>query len=365
MSQRNKFAILLGVILAIAAVYYFASTDRDKGLVLIGTVDANQVIVNSKIEGRIVKLLVDEGSQVQPGDLIAVLDDAELKAQEQAADYTLASLRAKVGESAAMEESTKGQTSSDVLTAQANLQSARAQLAEAKANLQQAQIDQRRIVALADQGVASQADRDKANSTADAALARVQALNDQVRAADATLRSTVARTHQAHAAASTTASSREQMQAALAQKLEAEARLAYTKIYAPVGGTVSVRAAREGEVVNPGEPIVTIVDLDDTWVRAPLPETYASNIGIGDTLNVRVPGGQIIQGKVIYKAPEGDFATQRDVSRIKRDIKTIALKLKIDNRRKVFVPGMTAEVLVPASLLKPQPAQPARAEAQR
>lgn len=363
MSQRNKFGMLLLILLVIAAVYYFLSTPRGSDMVLIGTVDANQVIVNSKIPGRVMKLTVDEGSVVKAGDLIAELDDAELKAQEQAADYTLASLKSKVGESAAMEESTKGQTSSDVLTAQANVQSTRAQLAEAQANLTQAQIDQKRIVTLADQGVASQAEKDKANSTLNAAQARVQALSDQVRAAEATLKATVARTHQAHAAASTTASSREQMQAALAQKLEAEARLAYTKIYAPVNGTVSVRAAREGEVVNPGEPIVTIVDLDDTWVRAAIPETEAGNIGIGDTLRVRVPGGQVISGKVIYKAPDADFATQRDVSRTKRDIKSIGLKLKIDNSRRVFVPGMTAEVLVSPGQQR-APAKTSTAEAQ-
>ncbi|HZU42618.1 MAG TPA: hypothetical protein VE994_08105, partial [Terriglobales bacterium] len=58
-----------------------------------------------------------------------------------------------------------------------------------------------------------------------------------------------------------------------------------------------------------------------------------------------------------FKAVEGDYATQRDVSRRKRDIKTIALKVRIDNSKKLFVPGMTAEVLVPQSLLKQSVAQ--------
>jgi multidrug resistance efflux pump len=118
-----------------------------------------------------------------------------------------------------------------------------------------------------------------------------------------------------------------------------------------VTGTVSVRAAREGEYLTPGQPIVTIVDFTDTWVRAAIPETSADHIGIGDTLRVRLPGGTVTSGKVFYKSAEADFATQRDVSRRKRDIKTIVLKVRLDNPKGAYVPGMTADVLVsPAQL---------------
>jgi HlyD family secretion protein len=98
--------------------------------------------------------------------------------------------------------------------------------------------------------------------------------------------------------------------------------------------------------VNIGAPIVTIVDLGDTWVRAAIPETYTDHIGYGDVLRVRLPGGTITSGKVFFKGVEGDYATQRDVSRRKRDIKTIVLKVRLDNPKGAYVPGMTAEVLV-------------------
>jgi HlyD family secretion protein len=141
------------------------------------------------------------------------------------------------------------------------------------------------------------------------------------------------------------------MQAAQAQLSQAETRLQYTKVLAPVSGVVSVRAARQGEVVNVGTPIVTIVDLNDTWVRAAIPETYADKLQLGDTLDVRMPNGSTVRGKLIFKNTEGDFATQRDVSRQKRDIKTVALKVKIDNTGMKYATGMTAEVLVPWSKL--------------
>ena len=351
MSARIKFLILLGAVVTIASAYYFFSTPGSNDLVLVGTVDANQIVVSPQIQGRIAKLLVDEGTPVKQGDLIAVLDPSELEAQERGAAATIASLRSKVSESEYTRQSTKGSTSGDVANAQARLQSARAQLAQAEAMLARVESDSRRTIGLAQAGVASEQERVQAEMNLKAQQASVQALRDQVNATQADLNSAIARTNQATAAQSTVASTRAQVENAVAQLKEAEVRLGYTKIYAPVTGTVLVRAAREGEVVNAGQAIVTVVDFSDTWVRAAIPETDADHIGFGDKLRVRLPGGTVVEGKVFYKAAEADFATQRDVGRRKRDIRTIVLKVRLENPKGAYVPGMTAEVLVsPAQL---------------
>ena len=67
-----------------------------------------------------------------------------------------------------------------------------------------------------------------------------------------------------------------------------------------------------------------------------------------------MPSGAALQGKIIAKSAQADFATQRDVSSRKRDIKTVQLKLLIDNPGERFVPGMTAEVYIPKSRLVKQ-----------
>ncbi len=345
----RKFAVLLLIIVVVATAYYFISTNRDSGLVLIGTVDANQVIVSPRVQGRIEKLLVDEGTEVKAGDPIAVLDSAEITAEKQAAEATLAALRSRVAQSRSTLQSTAGTTSSDVQNAQAMIQSYTAQLREAEANLEVQRLDTERTVNLATQAVASTQQRDQAVAALKQAQARVQSLQDQITAAQAQLKSAQARINQATAARSDVAASQAQAINAEAQIAQIEARFGYTRVYAPVSGTVSVRAAREGEVVSPGQAIVTIVDFNDTWVRAPLPETDNERVAIGDTLPVILPSGTRTTGKVIFKAVEGDFATQRDVSRRKRDIKTVGLKLKVDNSNKTLVPGLTAEVIVPSS----------------
>ena len=123
-----------------------------------------------------------------------------------------------------------------------------------------------------------------------------------------------------------------QLEQARAAAAETATQLGYTKIYAPIDGIVSVRVAKQGEVVAQGSPIVVIVDVDHLWVRADVEESYIDSVRFGQTLHVRLPSGDVLQGKVFFKGVENDFATQRDVSRTKRDIKTFAIKVSLPNR---------------------------------
>jgi macrolide-specific efflux system membrane fusion protein len=104
------------------------------------------------------------------------------------------------------------------------------------------------MIALAKAGIASDQERVQAETNLQAAQAIVQAQLELVRAAEADLSAATARTHQANAARSTVASTEADVKNAIAQKNQAAVRLGYTNVYAPVSGTVSVRAARQGEV---------------------------------------------------------------------------------------------------------------------
>jgi HlyD family secretion protein len=353
--KPKVFFIFLAVLLAIATGYYFYSTDRTTDTVLIGIVDANQVIVSSKVMGRVEKLYVDEGSKVKAGDLIAEIDSAELEAQKNAAEAMIRSYDSQVSSLRATEADTLGETNSGVVNARARLAAAKATLVQAEADLARVQSDSERMIVLAQAGVESEQDRVRADEQLKAQQAVAVSARKNVDAAQADLITAIARTHQQGAAASNVAANQAQGANARAQLAEAETRLGYTRIYAPVTGTVSVRATRQGEVVNPGTPIVTIIDFGDTWVRAEAPETEARFVSMGDKLAVRLPAGNPIEGTVIFKAVESDYATQRDVSRRKRDIKTLGLKLKVDNPDGALVPGMTAEVLLPQQLTKGAP----------
>src|SRR6202163_3043065 len=209
MSARNKFLIVLAIILAIASGYYFISTPGGKDLVLVGTVDANQIVVSPQMQGRITKLLVEEGSQVKQGNLIALLDPSELEAQERAAAATIAGMRSKVNETEYTRQSTKGATTGDVANSQARLAAARAQLAQAEATLARIESDSRRTIGLAQAGVASEQERVQAEMNLKAPQASVQALKEEVTAGQADLNMAIAPNAHETAAHSTVASRRE------------------------------------------------------------------------------------------------------------------------------------------------------------
>jgi HlyD family secretion protein len=275
-NPRNRFFILLGIIFLIALGYYFFSTPSNKDLVLIGTVDSNQVIVSPQTQGRLQKLLVDEGTPVKAGQLIAVIDPAELRRRLRRLQNIL-NLRSKVSSMRYRAVSAR-LDQRDVANAQAKLRSMTSQLAQAQAALERTQSDSRRMIELAKQGVASDQERVQAETNLTAAKANVQSLKDQVTAAEADLNAAIARTHQANAAQSTVASTRADLKNAEEQKRQAEVRLGYTNIYAPVTGTVSVRAAvRRGAERRPAHRDHR--RSSDTWVRRrfqrPRPTTSA------------------------------------------------------------------------------------------
>jgi multidrug resistance efflux pump len=234
------------------------------------------------------------------------------------------------------------------------VKSAQAALLQAQAQYEHQKADTSRTVALANQGIMSEQSKDEQVTALQADQAAIDAARQNEVAAEASLRQ--ARAHQllTAVAVKTVDSTRDEVANARALAEQAKAEVGYSQVFSPVTGKVNVWATRQGEVVAAGAPIVTIMDLSQTWVYAPLPETQADRVSLGDSLRVVMPSGATLQGKVINKSAEADFATQRDVSTRKRDIKTVQLKLLIDNPGERFVPGMTAEVYIPKSKLVKQ-----------
>jgi multidrug resistance efflux pump len=354
MNARNRVFIMLALLTIASLIWYFVTVRPTGDLQLIGTVDANEVLVSAKIPGRIQTLTVDEGQDVKAGQLIAIIESDDLQAARKAAEATAASQNWKLTETVETERQTRGETGSATANAEAQVQSAKAELAQVQANYAHQQADTTRIVALAQEGIMSAQSRDEATTSLQAAQAAVDSARQNVAAAQASLRQSRAHELLTNVAARTVDSTRGQVENARALADQAKVQVGYSKVFAPVSGKVNVRAARQGEVVVMGAPIVTIMDLTQTWIYAPLPETQADAVQLGDSLRVVMPSGATLQGKVIVKAAEADFATQRDVSSRKRDIKTIQLKLLIDNPAERFVPGMTAEVyILKSKLVKP------------
>lgn len=348
MNARNRVFMILGLLTLGSLAWYLATARTSGDLKLIGTVDANEVLVSPKIPGRIQKLNVEEGQSVKAGELIAIVESDDLAAAQKAAEANVVSNQSKLAETVDTQRQNEGEVSSATVNAQAQAKASQAALAQAQANLDHQKADTTRTVALAKQGIASDQARDEAVTSLHAAEAAVESARQNVAAAQAALQQAHAHELLAQASAKTVASTRGMVQNARALADQANVLLGYAQVVAPVTGKVNVLAARQGEVLAAGGTIATVMDLTQTWVYAPLPETQADAVQVGDNLKVVMPSGATLEGKVIAKSAEADFATQRDINGgRKRDIRTVRLKLLIDNPEEKFVPGMTAEVYVP------------------
>jgi HlyD family secretion protein len=355
MNARNRVFVILGLLTIGSLVWYLVTARTSGDLKLIGTVDANEVLVSAKIPGRIQTLNVDEGQAVKAGDLIAVVESDDLAAAEKAAQANVQSDQSKLAETVETQRQNAGEVSSATVNAEAQVKASQAMLLQAQANLEHQKADTSRTVALAKQGIASEQASEEAATSLQASEAAVESARSNVAAAQAALKQARAHELLAQVSARTVASTRGVVQNAKALADQANVELGYAKVFAPVSGPVNVLAARQGEVVGAGGTIATIMDLTQTWVYAPLPETQADSVQLGDSLKVVMPSGASVQGKVIAKSAEADFATQRDINGgRKRDIKTVRLKLLIPNPEERFVPGMTAEVYVPKNKLVKQ-----------
>lgn len=343
----RKFIVVIGMVFLVALVVYFTTTPRGSDIPLIGVVDGNEVIVSPQIMGRIVNLTVDEGTAVKKGDLITELDRTELEASLAAAKANVATLENSVHEAEHNYSWTSEQTSASLDQAQAMTTSSSAQLDQARAQLWRDQADLKRMQQLYDKREVSAQDRDHAEAAVRMSEANVKALEDALTAQHASIAVAQANRKQVDVRKSAIASTIAQLEQARAAEAQMTAQLSYTRIYAPIDGIVSVRVAKQGEVVAPGSPIVVVVDVDHLWVRADVEESYIDSIQFGEKMRVKLPSGNVIEGPVIFKGVENDFATQRDVSRTKRDIKTFAIKVSVPNPERRLFTGMTATVLLP------------------
>jgi multidrug resistance efflux pump len=343
----RRIAVLFILGLAAAGGYWYYQRSRPSVLQLTGIVTTNDVIVSPQIGGQIERLAVAQGDAVKKDQPIAVIAPDELKADTAYYKHNVEGLSQQVRESEAALRFQERQTTDQIRQAESTLASTEAQVAAANADLENARLTFTRTQDLAKNGIIAPQELDQARTALAAAQAKVEALRKQVdaqRAAVALARSNVEQT----AVRRSQVEANQRMAAAAgAQRQKADVRLRYTDIRAPIDGIVDVLAARIGEVVTPGQPIVTLINPDDLWVRVDVEETYIDRIRIGDKLTVRLPSGAEHDGTVFYRGIDASFATQRDVSRTKRDIKTFEIRLRVDNKDRGLAVGMTAYVLLP------------------
>ena len=307
----------------------------------VGTVEVKSwVSVGARIAGRLAIVAVDQGDVVEPGQVLARLDDGQLAAEVQRAE---AAARAAAAQRADVEAGTRieeiAEARGNVARAQASLddllagsrpeeiEEARARLRSAAATRALAARERQRSEALHAQGLVAAQDADRARQADEVATA-------QERAAEQTLRLVLdgPRRHQVDNARAQLEAVRarlalleagprpNQLAAARAQAREAEAALALARerladavVLSPLGGYVVSRELEPGATVNPGTPIVKVADPRTAWATVFVDERRLGAIAVGDTAEVilRSEPGAPLSGRVARVRRESDRVTEQ------------------------------------------------------
>ncbi|WED28906.1 HlyD family secretion protein [Vibrio sp. DW001] len=269
-NKKDRVRTTTNYLLTIVAVMLFFSivTDRIIPITDNARVKGYIVPIKPEVSGKVLDIKVQPNQLVEEGDVLAILDASDYKIAVQLAEQNLEIAGQNVGAQTA-----------DIAAAQARLTSTIVER-------QNTELQAKRVLAMAEKGVVSKSDADKAR----AALATSRA---SVKNAEADL-------EKAKQQLGKNGEDNSQIKAALLSLEQAQLNLERTVIKAPTQGGVSNFSLSEGFFASVGQPIMTFVSTEDIWIEAYFRENSLGNITVGDNVEVTldIVPGKIIKGKV-------------------------------------------------------------------
>jgi HlyD family secretion protein len=342
--KKRLFLFVVPVLVAIAVLifFYFNKGEKSETIKTAGIIEGTEVNLSSEISGNISYMCCVEGDSVKEGDIAFKLESRDLRALVEQAHATIKKAKAEIIVSKAQIDNSRANIKSseaDIKTAEADTEKARVQMELANKEMERANklykqdfVSKDSVDVAVTQYNASVADYESsksmlssAHSKRDAAIAQLNTAENQLKSAEADLK---------------------QSEANLAYNL---ARLDYATVTSPISGVVVLKAMEKGETVSPGMTVLTIVDMNDLYARVDIDETLINNVALNSEALISTEGTpkRIFKGWVSEIGRYAEFATQREVTRGRQDIKTFRVKIRFGNTGGVLKPGMTVEVEIP------------------
>jgi HlyD family secretion protein len=380
---RRRVAVLVVLVLGLAgfALWRFVLRPSDPSpsvLAVSGRIEGDDSAVAAKTSGRIREITVREGDRLAAGELVAVLDDEQIRAREEQAmaavrqaearvrlaRHQIAVLQEQLRQSELGVDQAKADAQGRVNEAEGKLAAAEAQLAQAEAAWAQAKWDREAAARLFKRELIAEQEARRAESNEEAQAAIVAASRRQVEAARGTLTAARAnlvnpaiRSSQAAAvetqilqAQADIAAAQAEAERAHAMLEEARANRKDLRVLAPFTGTVATRTAEPGEVVMPGTPIITLVNLEEVYLRGFVPEGQIGRVRVGQPARVYLDSAPAtpIEAYVRRVDPQASFTPENTYFREDRVKQVVGVKLQLRGAVGFAKPGMPAdgEILV-------------------
>jgi RND family efflux transporter MFP subunit len=274
-------------------------------VIATGTLGAeDQVVIGTKVPGRLADISIDMGTRVRRGQVVARLDASDYRLRVDQAEAALHQARARLG-------LPLGGTDERIDPEQTSI------VRQARAVLEEAQLTRDRSAKLMEQNLIARAQLDTAEANLKVAEGRYHDALEEVR----------------------------NRQALLAQRRSeldlARQQLTDTTMTSPIDGAVAMKQASVGEYLAAGAPVATVVQIHPLRLRVSVPEREAVDVRTGQTVRLTVEGDPTVyQGRVVRLSPI-----------VQEQSRTLSVEAEVPNERGVMKPGAfaRAEVVTEAS----------------
>jgi HlyD family secretion protein len=314
-----------------------------------GRIEGREVTLATKaIQGRVKRLLVDEGQVVEKGQLLAELDVQQLEAQAAAARSNVATLEAQIEQARRDVAYTAKNTAASITAADAALSAAEAQAVRAEAVLINARNAYERTTALFAAGAVSKQDADQAEMALRTSEADVAAAKKDVVRAEANVALARASADAIGLKEQQVRALEESRRAATARLDEARANLAERFILAPDHGTIVSRPVEVGDVVSGGTPVFQVVDMKRLYLKVYIPEPDIGKLRLGQVAEIRVDAfpNRRFTARISKIYDQAEF-TPKNVETVEERLKLVfGVELALDNADGVLKPGMPADCVI-------------------
>jgi multidrug resistance efflux pump len=377
--RRPRVLIVTAALLAACAAalgFFWPFGHRQEVLRLPGIVEIQEVRLGSKVGGRVLKILVEEGQLVSPGERLVIFDVPELQAQLEQAQAKLAaavadSEKAEAGPrpeekraarataeaaKARYERMLTGWRVEEKDQARSDMEAAAADLSQAREDFTRtAELYRKRSIARSDYDAALAA-RDRAQGRYRSAKARYDMMELGNRPEDKeTARAEWKQAEwqwkllEAGTRAEDKAAARARMEELKARVAELKVNLSERTVYAPERAIIEVLSVRPGDLVLPNTPVVRVLRARDLWVKVYVPETELGKVRLNQEADVRIDAYPDVRfrGRVIQVASISEFTPRNVQSADERRLQVFGVKVRVDDPEGIFKAGMAAEVTLP------------------
>ena len=314
-----------------------------------GRIEGDHHTAAAKVPGKVVELLAHEGDQVQQGQVLVRLDDAQLLARVDQARQAVGALEAQWQAGQTALEVERKDVPLTIQTAEANLAHARAQLASAESSAAQAQKDAARYRQLAQANMVDLYRAEQMQLAATVADNQRRSAREAVRMAERQLAQAGLGPQRVKAREDEVRALAAQVDQARAALREAESVWADLTVVAPQAGTITQRLVDLGEVVAAGAPLFDIVDLERLYLKVYVPERQIGKVHLGAAARIYSDAfpDQPMSAAVRYIAAQAQF-TPKEVQTPDERVKLVyEVRLYLDaNPEHRYTPGLPADAVI-------------------